>query len=91
MCTVTLDDLIELFGEVVDISGIEISTSAVLGEDIPIDSREMLRILSRIESRYQFRFEPQEVLGLKTLGDFLEVVRRRKNTGCSDRPTTGED
>jgi len=77
MCKVTVEALIELFGEVIDISGIKMDTSAVLGDDIPVDSMQMLRILSRIESKYRFRFEPADILNLKTLGDILEVVRVR--------------
>jgi len=49
----------------------------VLGEDIPVSSNEMLRILSRIQARYRFRFDPKEVLGLNTLGDLVETVRLR--------------
>lgn len=77
MREVTLDEIAEIFGEIIDLSGIEIGSSAVLGEEIPVNSSEMLRILSRIQSRYQFRFDPKEVLGLKTLGDVLETIRRR--------------
>jgi len=76
---IAIDDLLEIFGEVIDISGIQIDMNAVLGEDIPVDSKDMLRILSRIESRYRFRLEPSEILALKTLGDVLETVRRRVN------------
>jgi acyl carrier protein len=79
MGKVTIDDLLELFGEVIDISRIQIDINAVLGEDIPVDSKDMLRILSRIESRYKFRFEPGEIMALKTLGDVLETVCRRVN------------
>lgn len=77
MGKVTVDDLIDIIGEVIDISRIQIDINAVLGEDIPADSKDMLRILSRIESRYRFRFEPSEVITLKTLGDILETVCRR--------------
>ena len=82
MCNVTIDNLIEIFEEIIDISGIKIDSSTVLGEDFPIDSREMLRVISRIESRYHFRFEPREILGLKTLGDVLEIVQRRIDRKC---------
>ena len=75
----TLNEIAEIFGEIIDLSGIQMEGSAVLGEDIPVDSKEMLRILSRIQSRYQFRFDPKEVLDLKTLGDVLETIRRRTN------------
>ena len=77
MCKVTIDDLIELFGEVIDVSGIQIDAKAVLGEDIPIDSMEMLRILSRIEFKYKFKFNQKEILKIKTLGDLLEIVNHR--------------
>ena len=48
MREITLDELIDLLGEVVDFSGVEINQHMVLGEDIPVDSSDMLRILSRI-------------------------------------------
>ncbi|MEE9611894.1 MAG: phosphopantetheine-binding protein [Desulfatiglandales bacterium] len=77
MREVTFNEIAEIFGEIIDLSGIQIDSSTVLGEDIPVDSREMLRILSRIESQYRFRFNPKEVLGLKTMEDILQVIQRR--------------
>ena len=79
MREVTLDEIAEIFGEVIDVSAIEMASSAVLGEDIPVNSSEMLRILSRIQGRYRFRFDPREILSLRTLGDLVETVRRRTN------------
>ena len=76
----TINELEEIFGEVIDLSGIKMVESSVLGEDIAVDSKEMLRILSRIESRYKFRFNPREVLSLKTIGDILETVQQRSDT-----------
>lgn len=75
MRDVTLEEIAEIFGEIVDVSDIEMVSSAVLGEDIPVTSNEMLRILSRIQSRYGFRLKPKEVLNLRTLGDLLETIR----------------
>lgn len=75
MKKVTINDLVELLEEVVDISGIEVNGCSILGEDIPIDSREMLRIISRVEARYRFRFETKEILGLRSLNDLLETIR----------------
>ena len=66
----------EIFGEVVDLSGITFRPEAVLGEDIPVDSKEMLRILSRIESRYRIHFEPEDLLQLRTLDDLLRIIQR---------------
>lgn len=75
MKEVTLEQLIELLEEVIDISGIKIDTNMVLGEDIPVDSSDMLRIISRIESKYKFRFEMRAILRLKTIGDLLKTVK----------------
>jgi len=72
----TINELEEIFGEVIDLSSIKMVESSVLGEDITVDSKEMLRIFSRIESRYKFRFDPREILSLKTIGDILETVQR---------------
>ena len=76
MSDLGVHDLLEVFGEVVDVSGLSLDECSVIGEDLPIESREMLRVLSRIESRYRFRFEPRELLRVKTLGDLVAAMRR---------------
>ncbi len=70
----SLEALEEIFGEVVDLSGIAFLPEAVLGDDIPVDSKDMLRILSRIESQYRFRFRPKEILRLRTVADLLQIL-----------------
>ena len=77
MPEVTLEELAEIMEEMVDLSNVPLRESAVLGEDIPIDSMDMLRIISRIESRYKLRFMPSEVFGLNSVGDLLQVIRSR--------------
>jgi len=77
MSNVTLSDMKELIGEVVDLSDTPLQEDSVLGESFSVDSQEMLRILSRIESQYEFRFELQDVINLKTVGDLLKTVQRR--------------
>ena len=81
MIDVTLEQLADIIGEVIDLSGIRLHASAALGSEIPIDSTDMMRIVSRIESRYAFRFGPREVLRLETLGDILQAVRRHTARG----------
>jgi len=76
MNKISLSDLEGLFAEVIDLSGAVFSPDGVLGEDIPADSKEMLRILSRIEAHYRFRFRPADILKLRTVGDLLEAVRQ---------------
>jgi acyl carrier protein len=71
-----LEQLVEILGEVVDLSGARTDEGAVLGEDIQVDSREMLRVISRIEALCGSRFAPQDLLTIKTLGSLLEATRR---------------
>ncbi len=81
MPAVTFEELAEVFEEFVDLSGIEINADTALGDEIPVDSREMLRALSKIESRYKIRFQPRDVLQLKNLGDLRDTVVRLANMG----------
>jgi len=73
------DSLVEILNQFVDLSEINIDENSILGEDIPIDSSEMLRFLSRIESRYGFQFEPKDILSMGTLRDIIDVIQRRIN------------
>ncbi len=76
MAEIAVDELIEIFEEVVDIGNVSVGPDSVLGRDIAVDSKEMLMILSRIESRYNFRFDPRQVIYIKTFGDILDIVNR---------------
>ena len=77
MKPVDLEELADVVGEYADLSGMDVRENMVLGEDIPMDSRQMLRLLSRLEGRYRFRFVPQDLLTTRTLGDLLRLVRGR--------------
>jgi acyl carrier protein len=71
-----LADLAEILGSYVDLSAVALRPESVLGKDVPIDSQDMLRVLSRIQAKYRIAFAPQDVLALKTMGDLLAVVCR---------------
>ncbi len=72
------DALRELFSEVVDLTGVRWFDGAVLGDDVPVDSQEMLRILARVEARFGFKFRPREVVRLRTVGDLTRVIDQRQ-------------
>lgn len=74
MSAALLADIEELFREVIDLEGIAFSGSCVLGRDIPVDSKDMLRVLSRIEAKYRFRFRPDQILRLETVADLVSAV-----------------
>jgi acyl carrier protein len=77
MIELNLENLTEIIGEFVDLSGQEIHEDAVLGEDVPVDSRQMLRIVSRIEAACGLRFAPHDLLSTRTVGDLLRVAQQR--------------
>jgi len=70
-----LADLEDIFREVVDLEDAAFQEASMLGRDVPVDSKDMLRILSRIEARYRFRFRPDQVLRLETVGDLVSAIR----------------
>ena len=76
---IIFDDLVEILSQFVDLSGINIDENSILGEDVPVDSSEMFRFLSRVESRYGIRFNPKDILGMSTLRDIIDVIRYRTN------------
>ena len=76
----TIEELTGIFEEVVDLSGIMISEDSVLGDDIPVNSMEMLRIISRIEAVYGFRFRPEDILSLKTMQDIVIIINSHHGT-----------
>lgn len=74
-------DLVEIIGSYVDLSGVTLRPESVFGEEVPIDSQDMLRVLSRIQAKYRIRFGPRDILTLKTMGDLLTLVRRLAGKG----------
>ena len=77
MNELNLEEIADVVGEFADLSGVRIAESTRLGDDIPIDSRQMLRVAARLESRYGVRFTSEDLITTRTLGDLLNVTRRR--------------
>lgn len=76
MREISLDELIEILEEFIDLSSIDITEETVIGEDVPVDSSIMLRVLSRIESNYSFTFAPSELLQIRTIGDLKTQIQQ---------------
>ena len=72
----TLNDLAEIVGSYIDLSSVRVTEKSSFRVDIPIDSQDMLRVLSRIQALYEFKFDAREILGITTMGDLVAAVRR---------------
>ena len=88
MPAITPDDLREALEEVVDLGGAEVRPDSIFGEDLPVDSRDMFRILSRLEKKCRVRFPPAEVIKLRTMADLLALTNRL--AGATDGKATAE-
>ncbi len=71
----TLEDVRRCFEEVVELEGCRFEPDAVLGVVVPIDSAEFFRILERVRRRHGIRPRPEELAGVRTLGDLLAGLR----------------
>jgi len=72
-----LEELVGLIGEVADTGRGKVGPEARFGTDIPVSSSEMLRILSKVKSRFGVEFGPAEILGVRKVGDLVSLVERR--------------
>ncbi len=84
MSNVGLEQVSELIGGVVDLTGVSLTEQTVIGQDFALDSQDMLRVLSQIEAHYGFRFSVQDLVSLKTIGDVLRAIERNVAEGQPD-------
>jgi acyl carrier protein len=75
--SIDLAAVVEVLDGLVDLSGITPREDSRLGIDIPLSSQDMLRLTSRLEARFGFRFQPVEILGVRTLGDLVRLSAAR--------------
>ncbi len=75
MANLSLEQLLATMSEYVDLSGVQVRESSVLGEDIPVDSAQMLRVVTRLEARYGVKFSPQGLLEVRTIGQLMEQAQ----------------
>lgn len=74
-----LSTIAEVFGEVTDLGGVEFHEGIVLGDDLMVSSAEVLQIISRIQNRFRVRFEPMEIISIKTVGDIARLVEKHQS------------
>lgn len=75
----TLHNLTEIVGAYVDLSALQVTEASALGDDIPIDSQDMLRVISRLQAVYGITLKASDLFQVATMGDLLAAVRRRMN------------
>jgi len=55
----------------------EIGKETLLVETLGLDSLRMITLVAELENRFRICFESGDEVGLTTVGELMEVVRRR--------------
>jgi acyl carrier protein len=55
----------------------DIRPSALLIEDLALDSLQLLALAVEVENRFRIKIEPEAEARIRTVGDLVEVVRRQ--------------
>lgn len=67
----------DVLADVVDDPSLQISESTTADDVSEWDSINHVKLLIGLESELGFRFETQEVSGLKNVGELIDVVHRK--------------
>ena len=67
----------DVLADVVDDPALQISESTTADDVSEWDSINHVKLLIGLESELGFRFETQEVSGLKNVGELIDVVQRK--------------
>jgi acyl carrier protein len=70
----TREDVLDVIGEFLDLS--EVDPSEPVEDDESVDSREMLRLITRLEGRFGIQVSAQDLLAVHCLNDLVDVVQR---------------
>jgi acyl carrier protein len=70
----TRDDVLDVVGEFLDLS--QVDPAERVEDDASVDSREMLRLISRLESRFRIEMSAEDLLEVHSLNDLVDLVRR---------------
>ena len=69
-----LREITEIIEEVVCLDGCVLTRDSIFGDDFPVDSQEMLRIVAKVQSRFGVRIDLPMLLRLRTVGSLLDVI-----------------
>jgi acyl carrier protein len=70
----TREEVLDVVGEFLDLS--EVDPAERVADDTSVDSREMLRLISRLESRFGVQLSAQDLIDVHCLNDLVDVICR---------------
>ena len=79
------EDIINLIREILYIKEGKINEKTIL-EDVIKDSMQVIEFIAVLSNKYKLSIDPQEMGKIKTVGDLINYVDKKKNSRKSREP-----
>ncbi|MCL2717498.1 MAG: acyl carrier protein [Lachnospiraceae bacterium] len=67
----------EIIGEHLNIEGVEITLETSFKDDLGADSLDLFELVMAFEEEYEVEIPPEELEGITTVGDVLELMKKK--------------
>lgn len=75
------EKLKEIIAEVLSVDPEEVTPETTFTDDLGADSLDVFQIIMGIEQEFQLTVDTDEVEGIKTVGDAVELIKNAKENG----------
>lgn len=75
------EKLKEIIAEVLSVDQDEVTLETTFTDDLGADSLDVFQIIMGIEQEFQLTVDTDEVEGIKTVGDAVELIKNAKENG----------
>ncbi len=75
------EKLKEIIAEVLSVDPEEVTLETTFTDDLGADSLDVFQIIMGIEQEFQLTVDTDEVEGIKTVGDAVELIKNAKENG----------
>ncbi len=73
-----LNEIKLIIEDIADVSGDDIKEDSSMIEDLDLTSLEIMGIVSEIESKFSVKLSEEEMLGISTVKDLVEIIEAKQ-------------
>lgn len=73
-----LNEIKLIIEDMADVSGDDIKEDSSMIEDLDLTSLEIMGIVSEIESKFSVKLSEEEMLGISTVKDLVEIIEAKQ-------------
>ena len=73
-----LNEIKLIIEDIADVSGDDIKEDSSMIEDLDLTSLEIMGIVSEIESKFSIKLSEDEMLGISTVRDLVEIIDSKR-------------